>query len=275
MFEDVARAAETAGTAIVGLRRGARGSGVLVSPTRVLTAAANLRRGSVELVSEHETRSAVVTALDRVAGLAVLATETAFPGPPLQVPSPVPQLPIGTGVIALANPWGQGLIVTAGLVAATPRHGAVLHATAVPAGGGGGALTVSGQLVAININRLEGGLVTGRVLDPGRVEQLVTQPARHDRVLGVMLAPPPVARRVRRAAGLDDDRPGLLVRRTEPDSPAARAGIREGDVLVAADGAPLERIDGLLARLDQGPSAVDISVVRGTEERTVRVEFET
>jgi serine protease Do len=269
--EDIAAVAAEAGRAVVGLRRGGRGSGVVVSDTRVLTAASNLRRGAVQVITDRDTHAATVTAVDRVAGLAVLAVEGGLEAA-VDLVQPASQLGIGTGVAALANPWGQGLIATVGLVASAPRDGSVLHAAAVPAGGGGGALIAARRLVGINVARLEGGLVAARLIDPDLVERLVSQDARRDRTLGVILAPPAVARRVRRAAGLAD-RSGLLVRRAEADTPAARAGIREGDLLVSVDGAPLQRMDTLLGRLDQGPDAVVIDLVRGADEHSVRVEF--
>jgi serine protease Do len=64
------------------------------------------------------------------------------------------------------------------------------------------------------------------------------------------------------------------VRAVEDDSPAARAGLERGDLLTALAGKPLERIDDLYAALD-GPDndPLELTVLRGTEERAVRIEF--
>jgi serine protease Do len=92
--------------------------------------------------------------------------------------------------------------------------------------------------------------------------------------LGVALAPAEVAARLRRSVGLPE-RDGLLVRGVEPDSPAARAGIAEGDLLVAVGETPLRSIDILHQALTTATTSLGLTVVRGSEERTVEVTFET
>jgi S1-C subfamily serine protease len=80
---------------------------------------------------------------------------------------------------------------------------------------------------------------------------------------------------MRRAVGLPE-RPGLLVRAVEDDSPAASAGIEPGDLLAAANGTELGSVDVLYDVLDSvsGGGSLELTVVRGTEERPVTVEFE-
>jgi S1-C subfamily serine protease len=80
---------------------------------------------------------------------------------------------------------------------------------------------------------------------------------------------------MRRAVGLPE-RPGLLVRAVEDGSPAAAAGIETGDLLAAANGTELATVDALYAVLDSvaGGGSLELTVVRGTEERPVKVEFE-
>jgi serine protease Do len=82
-----------------------------------------------------------------------------------------------------------------------------------------------------------------------------------------------VARRLRRAVGLPEAE-GLLIREVTPDSPAARAGLAQGDLIVAAGGQPLRSIDDLFDVLKSasGPT-LDLTVLRGTDERTIQVMF--
>jgi DNA-binding MarR family transcriptional regulator len=94
------------------------------------------------------------------------------------------------------------------------------------------------------------------------------QPAR----LGVGLASAHVARRMRRAVGLPD-RPGLLVQRVEPDSPAARAGVREGDLLVTASGRELHSVAQLQVALSRAKRTLTLDVVRGAEDLRTRVRL--
>ncbi|MCP9489880.1 MAG: PDZ domain-containing protein [Solirubrobacteraceae bacterium MAG38_C4-C5] len=95
------------------------------------------------------------------------------------------------------------------------------------------------------------------------------------RRLGVAVAPPALARRMRRAVGLPE-RDGLLVHAVEDTSPAASAGLQRGDLLVAAQGRDLgagtEQLYAALDALETG-AGLTLRVVRGTEERDVAVTF--
>jgi S1-C subfamily serine protease len=90
--------------------------------------------------------------------------------------------------------------------------------------------------------------------------------------------PPRIARRLRRAVGLPD-RDGVLVRHVEPQGPADRAGVREGDLVVSAGGAAVASVDDLhaaldaLDALDEG-TTLRIRLVRGTDEVEAVVAFE-
>jgi S1-C subfamily serine protease len=84
------------------------------------------------------------------------------------------------------------------------------------------------------------------------------------------VAPSYVARRLRRSVGLPE-RDGLLVRDVEEGSPAARAGIQAGDLIVEAAGTPITDGDELVEALGSAGDTFEVKVVRGTEERTVSV----
>jgi len=92
--------------------------------------------------------------------------------------------------------------------------------------------------------------------------------------LGVAVAPAYVARRLRRAVGLPEQ-DGVLVRAVEDSSPAARAGIEQGDLIVAAAGEPVDGIDALYATLDriEPEGTLELTTVRGAEESNVTVSF--
>ncbi len=87
--------------------------------------------------------------------------------------------------------------------------------------------------------------------------------------MGVGLAPAHVARQLRRAVGLPE-RDGLLVREVEDDSPAAKAGITEGDLIVAVGDRPITSADDLFDALG-GDGDLTITLVRGADEQTVTV----
>lgn len=89
--------------------------------------------------------------------------------------------------------------------------------------------------------------------------------------LGVTLAPAHVALRQRAAVGLPA-KAGLMVTVVSPHGVAAGAGLRPGDLLVAAGDAELRALEDLAAALRRARSAaLEINVIRGTEEIVVRL----
>ena len=90
--------------------------------------------------------------------------------------------------------------------------------------------------------------------------------------LGLTLAPVHVALAMQRAVGLPE-RPGLLVRSAEEQSPAAAAGLAEGDILTEAGGTPLRSVSALYSAIsDALPAGVlELRVRRGLKDRTVLV----
>jgi serine protease Do len=278
------RIAADAGPSVVGLGRGwGGGSGVVVARDTVLTAAHNLRGDDATVVLGDERRPARLVAADADADLAVLSVPT-DDVPPLAYAGAAPS--IGTPVVALANPGGRGLRVTPGFVSAAPRRvrgprgrhvtGAIEHTAPLPRGSSGGPLLdLDGRLLGLNAVRLEGGLILAVPAERARVEAMGRGEQTARPRLGLALAPPRVARRMRRAVGLSE-RDGLLVRAVEEGSPAARAGLERGDLVVAATGRPVDSIDALHAALDavEAGSALRLAVVRGESERDVEITLE-
>ena len=273
----------------MGLGRGwGRGSGVVVAEGQVLTSAHNVRRGEVTVTfAAGRGEPARVAGIDRDLDLALLEVDTGSAPPIAWEPDAPPAL--GAPVVALANPGGRGLRATLGFVSAELRSlrgpggrrvdGAIEHTAPLPRGSSGGPLVdLHGKLLGLNALRLEGGLIVA-VPASAEVKERAGLLARGEtpvsRRLGVAVAPPRVARRMRRAVGLPE-RAGLLVRAVEPGSPAEGAGIEPGDLIAAAGARELEAIDALHAALDELPAAggtLELTLVRGTEERRAEVEF--
>jgi serine protease Do len=284
----IGEVAERVGPSVVGLGRGwGRGSGVVIAPGHVLTSAHNLRGEESTVVrSDGERAGARVSATDLDLDLAVLDLDTGD-APDVEWPEDEGVPALGTPVVALADPGGRGLRATLGFVSVAGRRfrgprgrrveGAIEHTAPLPRGSSGGPLVdAEGRLLGINTIRLEGGLIlavpaTASIRDRllGQAGDEAAGPPR----LGVAVAPPRVARRMRRAVGLPE-RDGLLVRAVEGGSPAERAGIQKGDLLAAAAGRELDGIDGLYSALDAaGGAKLTLTVVRGTEDREVEVTF--
>jgi serine protease Do len=257
---------------------------VVVSDGRVLTAAHNLRRERAGVVfADGRRERAEVLGVDRDLELAVLGVDTGGIEP-LSAGVDADGLGIGALVVGVARPGGRALRVTHGFVSTDQRQmrgprgrriPAIEHTAPLPRGSSGGPLLdAEGRLVGINVIRLDGGLIVAVdvVALADEVERLGRGEAPTRRRLGIAVAPPHVARRLRRSVGLPEAT-GVLVRAVEDDSAAARAGLERGDLLVELGGKPLERIDDLYAALDAGGDALDFVVLRGADRRDVRVEF--
>jgi serine protease Do len=277
------------GPAVVGVGRGWRvASGTVVGPNRVLTTAHRVGPdGATVTFADDRRESGELVAADRDLDLAVLAADTGEIEP-LEWSDTDGPLTIGKPVVALGNPGGRGLRATLGYLAASERSfrgprgrrisGAVEHTAPLPRGSAGGPLLdVDGRLLGINALRLEGGLIVALGAGGG-LRQTVERLARGEEpdrpFLGVAVAPPRVARRMRQAVGLPE-RDGVLVRDVEDGSAAARAGVARGDLIVAIGGREVEGIDALHRALDEasGNGALKLTVVRGTEERELDVSF--
>jgi serine protease Do len=293
LLEDTRHSLETAATqigpAVVGLGRGwGVGSGVLIAPGRVLTTAHNLRQEAVTVsFGDGRRTDARVAGADPDLDVAVLALDTEDIEP-VRWDSADQSPGIGHPVLALGNPGGRGLRVTPGFVSSVARSfrgprgrrigGAIEHTAPLPRGSSGGPLIdLEGRLLGLNAVRVDGGLILAIPADAAlreRVDALGRGDAPNRPRLGVAIAPPRVARRLRRAVGLPE-RDGVLVRLVEEGGAAERAGIERGDLIVAASGRQIERVDVLYEALDAiaGDQKLELTVVRGTEERTVEVSF--
>jgi serine protease Do len=281
-------AVERTGPAVIGLGQGwGRGSGFVIESGRILTNAHNLR-GDEVTVTFHDGRreTGKVLASDEDLDLAVIEADTANIEPIQWSEEDVDSLPIGRSVFALANPGGRGLRVTPGFVSSSARsfrgprgrrvRGAIEHTAPLPRGSSGGPLVDgAGRLLGVNSVRADGGLILAVPADSvtrERVEKLGRGEAPQRARLGVAIAPPRVARRLRGSVGLPE-RDGILIRAVERGSAADRAGLERGDLLVTASGRDLDRIETLYEVLDgaQADSSLELKIVRGAEERTISV----
>ena len=286
----IAGIAERVGPSVVGLGRGwGRGSGVVIGPGRVLTNAHVLRGEAVAVTfGEGESRDGRVAGADEDLDVAVVTVDTGDAPAIAWEPARIDAVGIGTAVLALANPGGRGLRVTPGTVSAAGRSfpgprgrrigGSIEHTAPLPRGSSGGPLVdLEGRLLGINTVRMDGGLILALPADAAlqrRSEALAAGEATQRPRLGVALAHPRAARRLRSAVGLPE-REGLLVRGVVDGSPASDAGIERGDLLVAANGSPLRGADDLFDALESvgAEGELKLAIVRGAEEREVTVRL--
>jgi serine protease Do len=287
MGEAVGLVAGTAGRSVVGLGgHWGMGSGMVIGEGMVLTNAHNVSGGVANVVfSDGRVEEGQITGVDVDTDLALLAADTA--GVPAIPWAPATVDPgVGTPVIGLANPGGRGLRATLGLVAATDRSfrgprgrrisGGFEHTALAPPGASGGPVVgIDSGLIGINSRRLGRGFYLAQTAGADLrqlVESLRAGDRPQPRRLGVGLAPVEVARKLRRTMGLEEV-DGLLVRLVEEESPAAGAGVREGDVLVSAAGVATTDVDDLHRILASAGDSVDLGLVRVNDELTVTARF--
>jgi S1-C subfamily serine protease len=276
------------GPSLVGVgQRWGVGSGVVLEAGKVLTNAHNIRGDEVQVTfADGRSETGTVAGVDVDGDLAVVNVDTKEAPPITWTESD--DVGLGTPVLALANPGGRGLRVTLGLVTGTERSfrgprgrritGSIEHtAPLLPGSSGGPIVDEDGRLLGLNTNRLGEGFYLAIPADTSLRERVASLSKGETPVrprLGVAIAPPHVGRQLRRAVGLSDA-DGLLVRGVDEDGPAAKAGVREGDLITAAAGKALADPDELHAVLDKlKPGAkLTLTVVRGADQREVEITF--
>jgi S1-C subfamily serine protease len=194
-------------------------------------------------------------------------------------------LRVGQLVIAIGNPYGFQCTVTAGVVSALGRslrsrsgrlisHVIQTDAALNPGSSGGPLVTAQGQVVGVNtaiilpaqgicfaiaINTAK--FVAARLIRDGKIRRSF---------IGVAGQDVPLPRRVVRLNGLEVES-GVLVVSVEPQSPAEKAGLLEGDVIVGYDDRPVAGIDTLHQLLTEekvGLKAL-VTVLRHGEKRVL------
>ena len=272
-------------SATVSIGRDGRGSGTVIAPGFVLTNAHNLHDRSTEVgFADGRRVQGTVAGADPDGDLAVLAVDTGD-AVPLEWSDEAPR--VGQAVVA-GSAGGRRHRFTVGHVSAAGQafrsgggrlvEDAVEHTVPLPRGSSGGPLvSLDGRLLGVNTHRLGHRFYLARPGDASlraRIDGLRSGESVRRRRLGVALAPNEVATRLRQTVGLDA-RDGLLVRGVAEGSPAAASGLREGDLIVTVGGTPTATIDDLGRAIDAAEATVVIGVVRGAEELSLEVTFES
>jgi serine protease Do len=165
------------------------------------------------------------------------------------------QTEVGDRVLAIGNPFGIGETVTSGIVSAKGRNVGILaevegyedfiqtDAAINPGNSGGALVDVNGRLVGINtaiLSRSGGFQGVGLAVPANLVSQVADSLVKNGKItrgyLGVSLNT--LTPSLTEALKLKDNK-GALVSAVEPESPAAKAGIKDYDVIVALNGAPI------------------------------------
>ena len=191
----------------------------------------------------------------------------------------------GQLVVAIGNPYGFQHTVTAGVVSALGRslrsksgrlieHVIQTDAALNPGNSGGPLVTSDGRVVGVNTAIIASGQGLCFAVPISTVTTVLPSLLRDGRVrrgyLGIAGQSVPLLRRVTRFHRLTQ-LGGVLVTSVEANAPAANAGVREGDLIVALDGAPVESLDDLHRLLTEtriGTTAT-VTILRNAARLTV------
>jgi serine protease DegQ len=197
------------------------------------------------------------------------------------------RLEVGDLVIAIGNPFGLGQTVTSGIVSALGRSGLGIEGyedfiqtdASVNPGNSGGALVNSrGELVGINtaiLGPTGGNIGIGFAVPVNMARAVMTQLVEHGEVrrgrLGITIQDLTPA--LADAMNLDLHG-GAVISAIEAGSPAARAGLALGDVIVEVNGQPVLDADDLRNLIGLIPVGTDLAIVlyRDGRERAVAAQ---
>jgi serine protease Do len=265
------------------------GSGVIVSEDGYIITNSHVVDGATDIrvaLADGQEYNATIIGTDPATDIAVLRVEAT--GLPAITWADSATIEVGDTVLAIGNPFGVGQTVTSGIVSAVGRGGFgivdyedfIQTDASINPGNSGGALTdVTGRLIGINmaiISRTGGAQGVGFAVPTNIARFTLEQIVQHGRVvrgyLGVYVQPltPELARMFK----VGEQR-GALVASVNPRSPAARAGIQEGDIITEFHGREITDSRQLRLMVAQTPpnTQAEVTVVRDGREEDLMVRL--
>jgi serine protease Do len=200
------------------------------------------------------------------------------------------KLQVGDVVFAIGDPFGIGETATMGIVSALgrgPENGFRIEdyqnfiqtdAAINPGNSGGALINLRGDLVGINTAILTGGNSEGNVgigfaIPVDMARNVMNQIVEHGKVIRGFLGllPENVSPELAKQFGLNQPT-GALVAQVQANSPASRAGLKRGDIILKVNGVPIASANDLRLRISQTApgSAVDLTVWRDNRTEDIK-----
>ncbi len=273
------------------------GSGVIVDPTGIALTNAHVveRATDIEVVTlDGRKHKARVVGMDRKTDLAVLRLDDGKGTFPYARLGDSDRVQVGDWVIAVGSPFGLQATVTAGIISAKARQigqgpfDDFLQTDAAinPGNSGGPLVNMQGEVVGINTAIVAGGSGIGFAIPSNMAKKIYTELLAKGKVtrgwLGVSIQP--LTPELAKSFGAKEPR-GVLISDVVPDSPAQKAGLQPGDIVLEFDGKKLEgpgdlqravglAAPGSVARArvwrDQSEKTVEIKIGEAPDEREAR-----
>jgi serine protease Do len=265
------------------------GSGFIISSDGLIVTNAHVAAGADKitiLFDDGRELPATLKGVDEKTDLALLKVDAGKPLPFVTF-GDSSKVRVGDAVVAVGNPFGLGGTVTAGIVSATGReigsgpYDDFLQVDApINRGNSGGpTFNLKGEVVGVNsaIFSPSGGSVgIGFAISSNLAKEVIADLQDDGKVergwLGVQIQG--VDEDLADHLGLDKPR-GALVGEVQPDSPAAAAGVEQGDVVLSFDGKPIDHVRQLsraVAEVAPGSEA-KIVVWRDGKEKTLEANI--
>jgi serine protease Do len=245
------------------------GSGLIIDPTGIVVTNAHVVEGASKIVVtllDGRELAADVLGFDHDADLAVLNIQGAknLPAVPLGTST---DLMIGESVVAIGNPYGLSNSVTAGVLSARGRSvpsesGERIFtdflqtdASINPGNSGGPLVNILGEVIGINTAIVSGANSVGFAIPADRARRIIDDLLRFGelRPLWTGLRLVTVDAELARRYELDAGR-GAMVFKVYPGSPAAQAGLAEGDLVTSAGGRPVAAREDVTTELYSLPA---------------------
>ena len=270
------------------------GSGVIVDPTGIALTNAHVveRATEIDVVTlDGGKHKAKVIGVDKKTDLAVLKLDDGKATFKYARLGDSDRMQVGDWVLAVGSPFGLQATVTAGIISAKARQldqgpfDDFLQTDAAinPGNSGGPLVNMQGEVVGINTAIVAGASGIGFAIPSNMARKIYTELRDKGRVtrgwLGVSIQQ--LTPELARSFGARESK-GVLINEVVPDSPAAKAGLKPGDILLEFEGRPMEATSDLqravgffspehVAKVkvwrDQGEKILEIKVGQAPEER--------
>jgi Do/DeqQ family serine protease len=239
----------------------ASGSGVMVDPQGYILTNNHVIENAQDITvrtSDGRKFSAKLVGRDPKTDLAVLKVDAAASLPVAEL-GDSDQLRVGQWAIAIGNPFGLDRTVTVGIISATARNrvGVATYenfiqtdASINPGNSGGPLLNLDGKVIGINTAIVAAGQGIGFSIPINQAKEVMRQLIASGRVvrgwLGIAIQD--VTDELASTFGVRE-REGVLVAEVMKGGPAEAAGVRQGDVIVELNGAPIKEVPELQRRV--------------------------